>query len=386
MAKRDYQTGVYQNGKFMPYEMHGEYRATLDSSSNKDAIEAAKRGEAIHGSYKDGNFRPAEGRTREGFMSKITFPSGETLRYNFKGQITDDSGKVLGRIDKDGVVDYSPKSHAREQRDYSRERNLRNEGEESMRVDQNGKVYSLHKSGDLTGLANFLNKSNMILGKLGGKQKGYDLSRGVRLGIYEGVIPAANLQRKTNIAYTTETADGKQRVVVVDSRLKPYEKLAVLAHELSHVAQGHGVGYNPADEKEAQKRAIQQLTTLYEDYEDLQKATQNSGSKSFFDVNQVSKKDITKAIGLLMNTRGYFGVDNRDLEQHTSTLRKVAKDLEGLVAGFIGIFGFIACLIFLSSNLTGNVIGNLSTSASNNLAIVLFLVGVAGAFFYFRRR
>lgn len=50
------------------------------------------------------------------------------------------------------------------------------------------------------------------------------------------------------------------------------------------------------------------------------------------------------------------------------------------------IIGLVGGLFFLSSNLTGNVIGNLNQTSSNWIGGFLFLIGLVGAFAYFKRR
>ncbi len=51
----------------------------------------------------------------------------------------------------------------------------------------------------------------------------------------------------------------------------------------------------------------------------------------------------------------------------------------------IAIIGIITGIFFLSSNLTGNVIGNLNHINTNIIGVVLFFVGVLGALFWIRR-
>lgn len=60
--------------------------------------------------------------------------------------------------------------------------------------------------------------------------------------------------------------------------------------------------------------------------------------------------------------------------------------LEKKVSETTAIIGLSGSILFLSSNLTGNVISNLSLKTSNIIGVVLFLVGIAGGFLYFRRK
>lgn len=66
--------------------------------------------------------------------------------------------------------------------------------------------------------------------------------------------------------------------------------------------------------------------------------------------------------------------------------KRESRGLEGKTAAATAIIGLIGGLFFLSSNLTGNVIGSLNQTSSNVLGAVFFLVGIVGAFFYFKRR
>lgn len=74
-------------------------------------------------------------------------------------------------------------------------------------------------------------------------------------------------------------------------------------------------------------------------------------------------------------------------EKRIEKLRKGkwGKGLEGKLPAIIAISGLILSLFFLSSNFTGNVIG-LNQTASNWTGIILFLVGIISAVFYFKRK
>ena len=64
----------------------------------------------------------------------------------------------------------------------------------------------------------------------------------------------------------------------------------------------------------------------------------------------------------------------------------VRKRLEHKVAATIAIIGFFGGALFLSSNITGNFIGNLSQAPSNIIGAVLFIVALIGAFLFFKKR
>jgi hypothetical protein len=61
-------------------------------------------------------------------------------------------------------------------------------------------------------------------------------------------------------------------------------------------------------------------------------------------------------------------------------------ELEGKFAATASIVGILAGLFFLSSNLTGNVIANISQSSSNVLGAVLLVVGLVAGFFWVKKK
>ncbi len=80
--------------------------------------------------------------------------------------------------------------------------------------------------------------------------------------------------------------------------------------------------------------------------------------------------------------------------ERAARLRKVARGewhglgtgLEDKAAVAAAVVGLIGGVFFLSSNITGNVIGNLNQTATNGLGVVLFIIGLVGAFAYFKRK
>ncbi len=57
----------------------------------------------------------------------------------------------------------------------------------------------------------------------------------------------------------------------------------------------------------------------------------------------------------------------------------------GRLEGSVAVIGLVSGLFFLSGNFTGNVVGNSFQTPSNILGIILFLVGIFGMFFYFKK-
>jgi pilus assembly protein TadC len=81
--------------------------------------------------------------------------------------------------------------------------------------------------------------------------------------------------------------------------------------------------------------------------------------------------------------------DKIEVPELVKEIPKTAKykrlPLENTLLAIIGSFGIIIGLFFLSSNLTGNVVSSLSQAYSNIIGIALFLIGLVGAFFYFKK-
>lgn len=77
------------------------------------------------------------------------------------------------------------------------------------------------------------------------------------------------------------------------------------------------------------------------------------------------------------------GVDEPGYEGLLQQMRASRKE-SGILA-FLSVGAIIAGIVFLSPNLTGNAISNLSSSSSNILGGILFLLGVVGAFFYTKK-
>jgi hypothetical protein len=72
--------------------------------------------------------------------------------------------------------------------------------------------------------------------------------------------------------------------------------------------------------------------------------------------------------------------------EETIQLEKKKKDLEEKLSAIIAIGGLGLGLFYLGSSVTGNAIGSLSRSSNSWIGIVLFLVGIVGAVFYFRSK
>mgnify|MGYP001609695005 CR=1 FL=1 len=70
--KKDYISGVYRSGVFNAYGLVGDYHVKkFEAGSNAEARELANAQKEIHGTYKDGVFRPANMRSEQGFADNV---------------------------------------------------------------------------------------------------------------------------------------------------------------------------------------------------------------------------------------------------------------------------------------------------------------------------
>lgn len=72
-------------------------------------------------------------------------------------------------------------------------------------------------------------------------------------------------------------------------------------------------------------------------------------------------------------------------EQSTAFVPKDNSGLERKVAGIVASILLVSSIFFLYSNMTGNVIG-INKTSSNWIGGILFVIGLVGAFFYFKKK
>ena len=86
------------------------------------------------------------------------------------------------------------------------------------------------------------------------------------------------------------------------------------------------------------------------------------------------ESNIRKGIGALSKSKK----DKKRREENPGGLEKTTM--------IIALTSLVLAIIFLSPNLTGNVIGNMTDSTSNIIGAVFLVIGLVGGFFWFRRR
>lgn len=96
------------------------------------------------------------------------------------------------------------------------------------------------------------------------------------------------------------------------------------------------------------------------------------------------------------NVKGYTGrsvgrKNPYDPSKTTETPRQAEsyrgpRDLADGLSGTMSIIGILGGIFFLSNNITGNVIGNMTNSTSNIIGVTFLLVGLVAGFFWLKSR
>ncbi len=76
----------------------------------------------------------------------------------------------------------------------------------------------------------------------------------------------------------------------------------------------------------------------------------------------------------------------KQFEIQKNKILREKRDLTSRVSSVIAIAGVLGGLFFLSSNITGNAIANVSQSSSNVLGAVLLVVGLVAGFFWVKKK
>lgn len=89
-------------------------------------------------------------------------------------------------------------------------------------------------------------------------------------------------------------------------------------------------------------------------------------------------QDMKMLINTRKNIEGFIEEESKRKGKRKNSLEKYIP--------ITSIVGVICGLFFLSSNVTGNVIGNMTNSTSNWIGGILFIIGLIGSFFWFKSR
>jgi hypothetical protein len=129
--------------------------------------------------------------------------------------------------------------------------------------------------------------------------------------------------------------------------------------------------------------ALRKLADLQHNYQDAIRAARKrpelrnvvvSNAEESFRALAISLKQSGSLSGVASIAENYWHV-------YSAQKPKAKKAVASM-----GIVGLIGSILVMSSNMTGNVIGNMTQTTTNLIGALLFLVGIIGAFAYFKRR
>lgn len=136
--------------------------------------------------------------------------------------------------------------------------------------------------------------------------------------------------------------------------------------------------------------AYSKLKTAFYQTQEAPKLTEAEKAK-FYDMEFSRAERLEKQAKQLRGHRGagdiYFQAE--DLKEDIAHVRKELKAKPGkleTVTATASVIGFIGSFIFLSTNITGNAISDFNQTSSNWIGAALFIIGLIGAFAYFRKR
>lgn len=179
-----------------------------------------------------------------------------------------------------------------------------------------------------------------------------DVGKGIE--VYSAKLPQFDEESRTHSGFIHPSPYKKGVYwVVMDERLTDEERLGVAFHELSHLAGG----YND-DEKKTQATAIDCLANLARNYDKLndpkvsEVLSRDAGIS--YDISEMDKEGIGRALKYLMDTSPCFGLDRQDLE-NLGVGRFRGRTLERRLGIFFLVFGMF--FLLFSPTITGNVIG-----------------------------
>lgn len=101
-------------------------------------------------------------------------------------------------------------------------------------------------------------------------------------------------------------------------------------------------------------------------------------AREALDLQDKIRKRHDRVLYTITGHRKYFSGKVSERNDKKGLLYKIAEATT--------VVGVVGGIFFFLPNLTGNVIGSLNQKSSNWIAIILFIIGLIGAFIYFRRK
>ncbi|MDO8517496.1 MAG: hypothetical protein Q7S33_05220 [Nanoarchaeota archaeon] len=143
--------------------------------------------------------------------------------------------------------------------------------------------------------------------------------------------------------------------------------------------------HNPDDRYDYGNFGRGVITTMI-DYEDARGNYYDAKERldKLYEQGQKEAIKLDKQYNTLFTKLGKDAKEVYDFERKKLGMHQKS-DNTGLV-GITSILGIVAGIFFLSANITGNVISDLTQTSSNVLGAALFIAGIAVAFFYFKTR
>jgi len=119
---------------------------------------------------------------------------------------------------------------------------------------------------------------------------------------------------------------------------------------------------------------------------DRAKANYNRAKKrldKLYDKSHSKAIKLNKQYDILVSK---LGKDAEEVYKFEKDKLGMHKNKESKLVTITSIIGLVGGIFFLSPNLTGNVIGNLTQPSSDVIGTVLLVIGLIGGFFWFRSR
>jgi hypothetical protein len=115
--------------------------------------------------------------------------------------------------------------------------------------------------------------------------------------------------------------------------------------------------------------------------------TKKDNPKNKYEIMHLLKPDIDRNVRVADIPRHYQiqGLGNEHIKEGIEILRKKGKGLEE-ISGVSSLILIISSLFFLSFNITGYSIANITKNIFNFIGVFLFIIGLLSALFYFRRK
>jgi len=172
----------------------------------------------------------------------------------------------------------------------------------------------------------------------------------------------------------------------------PNESLPYIGRRERHWETGYNTTYDLAKADQYAKKGDYRLAlrSLSSSYAKIKDSPEEMRDKYF---DAIEKRIV--GVAKMNRDAGKKGLPEQGISEAASELleeietergkRGRKSHLEATTAA-AAIIGFLGAIFFLSFNITGNAIGNLTNSTSNIISVIFLLVGIVGAILYFKNK